>query len=76
MKELKDQLDRMESRLDAIDVTLAKNTVILDEHIRRTEIIEEEMKPVKDHVKLMNFGAKIGSAVLALLLAAKQLGLF
>jgi len=71
-----DKLDKMDQRLDNVDQTLVKNTVLLDEHIRRTNILEEDFKPIKKHVALMNALAKIGSVGLGALLAAKQLGLF
>jgi hypothetical protein len=68
-----DKLDKIDERLDTISITMERNTASLDEHIRRTEIIEQELKPVKDHVNLVNASAKIGSALLALLLALKEL---
>ena len=70
------QLDRIEIRLDSIDVTLVKNTISLDEHIKRTNLLEEELKPVKAHVNLMNAMAKIVAAGGTILLGLKQLGLF
>jgi len=69
------QLDRIESRLDSIDVTLVRNTAQLEEHIRRTEILEEEIKPVKAHVSLMNNTAKIIALIAASLVFLKTLGL-
>lgn len=37
---------RMEERLDSIDRTLAAQNVSLEEHIRRTELLENEVKPL------------------------------
>ncbi len=37
------KLEKIEAHLSRIDVTLAKNTVSLEEHIRRTEQIEKRL---------------------------------
>jgi chromosome segregation ATPase len=57
LEKLDEKLDKVEERLSAIDITLAKNTQSLDEHIRRTELAEEaiiiikdELKPIQKHV--------------------------
>ena len=57
LEKLDEKLDKVEERLGSIDVTLAKNTQSLDEHIRRTELaeeaiglIKEELKPIQKHV--------------------------
>lgn len=69
-------LERMDERLDAMNIILAANTKSLEEHMRRTELLENEIRPIKSHVSLINAGAKILSVVLTLALAAKSLGLF
>jgi predicted nucleic acid-binding Zn-ribbon protein len=45
-----EKLERIDHRLDKIDQHLAVYNAQLKEHIRRTEIIETELKPVKSHV--------------------------
>jgi chromosome segregation ATPase len=57
LEKLDEKLDKVEERLNNIDITLAKNTQSLDEHIRRTELAEEaiviikdELKPIQKHV--------------------------
>ena len=49
------RLDRIEDKLDLIDVhlsniniTLAKQSVILEEHVRRSTLLEEQVKPMQD----------------------------
>jgi archaellum component FlaC len=66
MKSSDDRLDRIEDKLDRIndkianiDVTLAKQSVILDEHIKRSNMLEEKMKPVEKHVAIINTIFKI-----------------
>jgi hypothetical protein len=68
--------DKLDERLDRIDATLIRNTVTLEEHVRRTNLLESDMKPIKRHVDLINAGAKIVSIVVAAALAAKSLGIF
>lgn len=51
------QLERLETKLDKIgddigniNVTLAKQHVTLEEHIRRTELLEQKILPLERHV--------------------------
>lgn len=74
---MKDRDDRLEAKIDkvvdeitAIQITLAKQHVSLDDHIRRTSILENELKPIKKHVtmvdgvfKFLGFLALIGAGV-------------
>lgn len=69
-------LEKIEARLDTLDVTMIKNTMSLEEHIKRTNLLEEDFKPVKKHVELVNTTAKIVSAVVGAAVVGKQLGLF
>jgi hypothetical protein len=61
-----DRLDRIESKIDkivehigSVDVTLAKQEVSLAEHIRRTALIEDKLKPVESHVHMVNGAFKL-----------------
>lgn len=74
---MKDQLDKIEAKVDiieekisSIDVTLAKQAKDLEHHIYRTELAEQnldlirqEMVPVKKHVALMDASLKIIGAL-------------
>lgn len=73
---LMEKLDKIEARLDTIDLTLAKNTFSLEEHMKRTALLEEQFKPVKKHVELINTAAKVVSSIIGTAVIAKQLGLF
>jgi RecB family endonuclease NucS len=46
------------TRLGSIDITLAKQEEHLAEHIRRTQLLEEDMVPVKEHVQQVNGAIK------------------
>lgn len=49
-----DKQDEIAKDLAQINVTLAKQEVSLAEHIRRTELLELEVKPIKQHVQRVN----------------------
>ena len=67
------KLDTLDSRLDNIDVTLAKQHVQLAEHIRRTNLIEDSMKPIEIHVAKVTSGLAL--AVKLLSVASTILGI-
>lgn len=55
------KLDKIESKVDviverihAIDKTLERNTASLELHIKRTDLLEQKLKPVEDHVAAIN----------------------
>jgi chromosome segregation ATPase len=72
-KRIEDKLDKLDERLDAMSTTLAVNTESLKEHMKRTAIIEQELKPVKAHVQLMNALAKVSIAAVGIYEAAIRL---
>lgn len=50
----KSDLDRLENKIDNlvertsnIDVTIAKQSVILDEHVKRTNILQSKVEPIE-----------------------------
>lgn len=76
-----DKLDAMDARIDNIDITLAKQSVVLEDHTRRSlanekavDILKEELKPVVSHVNLVNTAWKI--FVGAITFAMSGFGLF
>lgn len=44
---LHEKLDRIDNKIDDMRVDVARNTVSLEEHIKRTNILEAELKSVK-----------------------------
>lgn len=66
MSKYDERLASIERSIANIDKTLAINTEHLADHIRRTAVIEEELKPVVKHVNKMQ-GAGSLLAILALI---------
>lgn len=60
------KLEKIDGRLDELTVTSSQHEQTLVEHVRRTEILEMELKPIKDHVALVGAVGKILGALGAL----------
>jgi hypothetical protein len=58
-RKLEDKLDRIDSRIDNIDITLARQSEILDIHVKRTNLLEEALKPIENHVAMVNGALKL-----------------
>lgn len=56
---IEDKLDQVSDKLHAVDITLAAQHVSLEDHIRRTELLEEEVRPIKRHVDRVNGALKL-----------------
>lgn len=48
-----EKLDKITEHLSSIDVTLAVNTESLVTHVKRTNLLEAELKPVTKHVAMV-----------------------
>lgn len=66
LNKIYDKVEKIDDKMAALDVTTVRQQVILDEHMRRTEILEgrtdkmfEELKPLKSHIALIDGGVKI-----------------
>ena len=66
------QLSRIEKKIDAIgerlnniDVTLVKQNLEIEHHIKRTDLLEEQVKPVVEHVTFVKVSLRwLGAAAL------------
>jgi len=56
---LEEKIDIVVEKIANIDVTLAKQSVLLDEHIRRTNLLEDTLEPIKNHVNKVDFILKL-----------------
>ena len=59
MQEIVDALKSVEKRLGSIDKTLVLQKSNLEEHMRRTEILEDEIDPIKAHVEQVKGAGKL-----------------
>lgn len=55
----KKRLENIEISIHSIDITLAKQSVSLDEHIRRSNLLEEKMVPLEHHVAMTHGALKL-----------------
>lgn len=54
LDKIEDKLDIVSDKIASIDKTLAAQHVSLQEHIRRTNILENKLEPVERHVTMIN----------------------
>jgi flagellar motor component MotA len=64
---IEQKINKLDERLDSIDVNLAVYNEQLKEHIRRTELLEEDVSPIKEHVSEVRGFIKLISAAAAIL---------
>ena len=62
------KLDKIVDTLGVQAVILERLTVTVEDHVRRTNLLEEDIKPIKKHVWMIQGGVKL--LILASLLAA------
>ena len=68
---IEEKIDKLDSRLDKVDVTLALQHASLEDHKRRSEanekaveILKDEVKPIVSHVYLMGVLGKVFLVIL------------
>ena len=59
LKAIDAKVDKLDERLDDVDKTLIRQHASLEEHIRRTDLLEKKLEPVEDHVKQVQGGVKL-----------------
>lgn len=67
------KVDKLDTRQDEMDKTLIRNTVSLEEHMRRTNILEQQIVPIKAHVDFMRIGAAWAAKSVAVITGAAGL---
>jgi hypothetical protein len=68
-------LERHAEKLDVYNANLERLTVTVEEHVRRTNLLESQLKPIKAHVDFINTLAKLVTVGAAFLVALKSLGI-
>lgn len=61
------KIESIDKSVDEINITLAKQEVSLEEHIRRTNVLEETLKPIQDHVNKVNAAIAILVGIVAVI---------
>lgn len=56
---MEDKIDKLDARLDSIDVTLAKQHEQLSIHIKRSDLLEQQVEPLKTHVATVSGALKL-----------------
>lgn len=56
-------LEKIFNKLHTIDITLAAQHESLKDHMRRTELLEKDLEPVKKHVFMVNGAIKLISII-------------
>jgi hypothetical protein len=59
LEKIEYKIEKLDERLDTIDKHLAIYNEQLKIHIKRSETLEQEFKPVHIHVQYVNAGVKI-----------------
>lgn len=72
-KWIQEKLEKIDSRTDEQAVTLARLTATVEEHVRRTNLLEQKLEPVDTHVKMVQ---GVGKALLFLAGTAGVLKVF
>jgi len=70
-----DKLDKIADDITAIKVTLAVNTASLEEHVKRTNLLEDSLKPIHGHITRVEGAVKLVVALSAIAAFLKTMGL-
>ena len=54
-----DKLEKMDIKLNSMDLSLLRNTISLEQHVKRCDLIEKDLKPIKQHIVVYNAIFKI-----------------
>jgi hypothetical protein len=68
---IEDKIGKIEDHMQKQEVNLARLTVSVEEHVKRSNLLEAKMKPIEDRVNLVDAAFKI---VIALSIMATIIG--
>lgn len=68
LKRIEEKIDKIDDSVGRIDVTLAAQHESLKDHMRRTSLLEESIRPLEKHVNMFNGALKL-IGILAMLAA-------
>lgn len=58
VKRIEDKIDKVLDKQNSMDITLAKQSVILEEHVKRTNLLEAKIVPIEKHVAMVHGALK------------------
>lgn len=76
LERIEAKVDDISEHLGSIDSTLAAQHVSLREHIRRTALLESELKPIKSHVDRVSGAIKMLGLVGTILAIIEAIRMF
>ncbi len=59
MDRIEEKLDKIVEHMSEMSVTLGKQSVILEEHVKRTNILEAKLAPVEKHIARVEGAMKL-----------------
>jgi hypothetical protein len=66
---LEEKIDKIDDKLLTMSTWIQRNAVSLEEHMRRTDLLEKKLEPVEDHVAKVTAGLKILTWAVGIVLA-------
>lgn len=79
LKDIREAIAKLDTRLDKIEVVLVKQEKNLEYHIKRTDTLEQQLNPImQSHQQVLGIGKLLtwGGVLLALAIGLKDLALF
>ena len=65
LDKIEQKIDKISDKVEIINVTLAGQHETLKEHIRRTEILEDQIRPIQKHVTIVSTGLRLIGLLIA-----------
>lgn len=59
LERIENKVDTIKDHLGSMDATLQGQHISLKEHMRRTELLEKQVEPIKKHVDMMTGALKL-----------------
>lgn len=63
-KRVEDKIDKIMEDVADIKITMARNTTSLEVHMKRSDLLEQKLVPVEQHVSMMNGALKLLGVIL------------
>lgn len=64
---IENKVDKISERINSVDVTLAAQHESLKDHMRRTELLEQAVEPLKSHLNAVHMAAKLIGVIVGII---------